>query len=37
VSLFSAVVLGITGIAIVFATIAWRFDDGEPVTELAVT
>jgi MFS family permease len=37
VPLFTAVVLGITWIAIVFATIAWRRDDGEPVTELAVT
>ena len=37
VPLFSAVVLGITGIAIVFATVTWRFGDGEPAAELAVT
>ena len=37
VPLFTAVVLGITGTAIVFAAITWRHSDGEPVTELAVT
>jgi hypothetical protein len=37
VPLFTAVVLGITWIAIVFAAIAWQHDDGEPAAELAVT
>jgi hypothetical protein len=37
VPLFTAVVLGITWIAVVFAAITWRYDDGEPASELAVT
>ena len=37
VPLFTAVVLGITWMAILFATITWRHDDGEPVPELAAT
>ena len=38
VPLFTAVVLGITWMAIVFAAITWRHsDDGEPAPELAVT
>ena len=37
VPLFTAVVVGITFSAIVFASITWRFDDGEPAGELAVT
>jgi MFS family permease len=37
VPLFTAVVLGITWMAIVFAAITWRHSDGEPVPELAVT
>ena len=37
VPLFTAVVIGITCTAIVFAAITWRHSDGEPVPELAVT
>jgi predicted MFS family arabinose efflux permease len=37
VPLFTAVVLGITWMAILFATVTWRHDDGEPVPELAAT
>ena len=37
VPLFTAVVIGITWTALVFAAITWRHSDGEPVTELAVT
>jgi predicted MFS family arabinose efflux permease len=37
VPLFTAVVLGITWMAIVFAAITWRHDDSEPVPELAAT
>ena len=37
VPLFAAVVLGITWMAIVFAAITWRHDDGEPIRELAAT
>ena len=37
VPLFTAVVVGITWMAIVFAAITWRHGNGEPVTELAVT
>jgi soluble lytic murein transglycosylase len=37
VPLFTAVVLGITWIAIVFAAITWRYDDGKPASGLAVT
>ena len=37
VPLFTAVVLGITWMAIVFAAITWRHSDGEPTAELAVT
>ena len=37
VPLFTAVVIGITWMAIVFAAITWRHGNGEPVTELAVT
>jgi hypothetical protein len=37
VPLFTAVVLGITWIAIAFAAIAWRFSDGKPAAELPVT
>jgi len=37
VPLFTAVVLGITWMAIVFAAIAWRHSDSEPVIELAAT
>jgi MFS family permease len=35
VPLFTAVVLGITWMAIVFAAITWRHDGGEPVPQLA--
>jgi len=35
VPLFTAVVLGITGIAIVFATIVWRHSEGSPAVEPA--
>ena len=37
VALFTAVVVGITFSAILFAGITWRYDDGEPAGELAVT
>jgi hypothetical protein len=37
VPLFTAVVVGITCNAIVFAGITWRFSDREPAGELAVT
>ena len=37
VPLFAAVVLGITWTAILFAAITWRYSDGEPAAELAVT
>jgi hypothetical protein len=37
VPLFTAVVVGITFSAILFAGITWRYDDGEPASELAVT
>jgi len=37
VPLFTAVVVGITFSAILFAGITWRYDDGEPAGELAVT
>lgn len=37
VPLFTAVVVGITWMAIVFAAIMWRHSDGEPVPALAVT
>jgi predicted MFS family arabinose efflux permease len=37
VPLFTAVVLGITWMAILFATVTWRHDEGEPVPELAAT
>ena len=37
VALFTAVVLGIRFSAILFAGITWRYDDGEPAGELAVT
>ena len=37
VPLFTAVVLGITWIAVVFAAITWRYDDGEPASELVAT
>jgi len=37
VPLFTAVVLGITWTAIVFASITWRHSDGEPAPELAAT
>ena len=38
VPLFTAVVLGITCIAIVFAAITWRHsDDGKPAPELVAT
>jgi MFS family permease len=37
VPLFTAVVLGITWMAILFATVTWRHDGGEPVPELAAT
>ena len=37
VPLFTAVVVGITWMAIVFAAITWRHSDGEPAPELAVT
>jgi MFS family permease len=37
VPLFTAVVVGITFSAILFAGITWRYDDGEPTGELAVT
>jgi hypothetical protein len=37
VPLFAGVVLGITWMAIVFAAIAWRHDDAEPLTDLATT
>jgi predicted MFS family arabinose efflux permease len=37
VSLFTAVVLGVTWIAIVFAAIAWRHHDGEVVPEPVAT
>jgi MFS family permease len=37
VPLFTAVVLGITWMAIVFAAIVWRHDDGEVVPEPVVT
>jgi len=36
VPLFTAVVVGITCNAIVFAGITWRYSDGEPAGELAV-
>jgi hypothetical protein len=34
VPLFTSVVLGITWMAIVFATIIWRHDEGEPTPQL---
>jgi hypothetical protein len=37
VPLFTAVVLGITWMAIVFAAITWRYSDNEPLAELAAT
>ena len=37
VPLFTAVVLGITWMAIVFATITWRHSDGEQIPELVTT
>jgi hypothetical protein len=37
VPLFTAVVLGITWMAIAFAAVIWRHDDGEHVPELAAT
>jgi MFS family permease len=37
VPLFTAVVLGITWMAIAFAAVTWRHSDGEPVPELAAT
>ena len=37
VPLFTAVVLGITWMAIVFAAITWRHSDGEAVPELVAT
>ncbi len=37
VPLFTAVVLGITWMAIAFAAITWRYSDSEPVPELATT
>jgi MFS family permease len=37
VPLFTAVVLGITCIAIVFAAITWRHSDGESASELVAT
>jgi hypothetical protein len=37
VPLFTAVVLGITWMAIVFATITWRHDEGEPTPQLVTT
>ena len=37
VPLFTAVVVGITFSAILFAGITWRYDGGEPASELAVT
>jgi hypothetical protein len=37
VPLFTAVVLGITWMAIVFAAITWRHDEGEPAPQLATT
>jgi MFS family permease len=37
VPLFTAVVLGITWTAIVFASITWRHSDAEPTPELAAT
>ena len=37
VPLFTAVVLGITWMAIVFAAVTWRYSDGEALPELAVT
>ena len=36
VPLFTAVVIGITFSAILFAGITWRYDDGEPAGELAM-
>jgi MFS family permease len=36
VPLFTAVVVGITGIAIVFAAIVWRHSEGEPAVEPAL-
>ena len=37
VPLFTAVVLGITWMAIAFAAITWRHDEGEPAPQLAPT
>ena len=37
VPLFTAVVLGITWMAILFAAIIWRYDDGEVVPEPATS
>jgi MFS family permease len=37
VPLFTAVVLGITWMAIAFAAITWRYSDSEPIPDLATT
>jgi hypothetical protein len=37
VPLFTAVVLGITWMAVVFAAITWRHDEGERAPQLATT
>ena len=37
VPLFTAVVLGITGMAIVFAAIVWRHTEGEPAVQPATS
>jgi predicted MFS family arabinose efflux permease len=37
VPLFAAVAMGITCVAMIFASITWRYTDGEPTAELAMT